>query len=145
MALALSKHDIEKIAWFKEFDEKGRLFEELQTNWNFTVGDVLIRYLGHRFEGEEKQVDLISTACPVPRKYRVMHIDKFGLPWVKTLSMSGGMGATVNPLCNLWRDGHYEFVVDPEQVDSIILGYQYDPRDEYRKMRQRNTQYGKKK
>jgi hypothetical protein len=87
---------------------------------------------------------MVSDVCQVPKKYRVVFIDALGVPWVKQLSVRGGLGnrmyclATVDP-------GRYHYMVDPEQLEAILLGYKYDSRREYKQMRSQNPNYGRDK
>jgi hypothetical protein len=62
---------------------------------------------------------------------------------VKQLSVRGGLGNKMYCLMNYVNN--YRWEVDPEQVDAILLGYRYDPRAEYRRMRDENSEYGGKK
>jgi len=131
--------DIER---FKANSIIGRTLSEIKYVWKYTVGDVLIR---HKIETGSAEIDLISDACPVPKKFLIMHIDDLGIPWVKRLSVRGGLGTALANLTEIWGDGKYRFSVDPEQIDSILLGYAYDPLIEYRRFKNENPSYGKSK
>jgi hypothetical protein len=142
VAPILSSSDIKNIEAFKACHPIGRLLTEVKDVWKFSVGDTLVRYKMHEYP---RELDLVSDACPVPKKFRVMKIDDLGVPWVKQLSVRGGLGTQLTNLVEGWCNGRYRYAVDPEQIDSILLGYKYDPRIEYRKLRNENPSYGKTK
>ena len=135
----LKPDEVIEISRFAKEHPTGRLLSEMR-EWKFEVGDVLIRHVRNTDDGSTS-VDMVSDACQVPKKYRVVHIDALGIPWVKQLSVRGGLGsrmyciATVDP-------GRYHYTVDPEQVEAALLGYRYDARIEYRRMRSENPNYG---
>jgi hypothetical protein len=138
----LSPNDIKDIESFRIYHEIGLLLVEIKEAWKFTIGDVLVRY---KVISNDQEIDLVSDVCPVPKKFRVMYIDDLGIPWVKQLSVRGGLGTKLMNLVDAWGSGKYKYAVDPEQIDSILLGYKYDPRIEYRRMRKENETYGKTK
>ena len=131
--------DAKIIERFKTTHPVGMLLTAMK-HWNFQVNDVLIRY--SLAEGK-KNVDTVSDSCPVPKKYRVVHIDDIGMPWIKQLSVRGGMGERI--ICMAHVDPNlFHYTVDPEQLVAVILGHAYDPRAEYRRMRDNNPKYGSK-
>jgi len=138
----LSPNDLKEVEGFKIHHPTGRLLIQLREIWKYTIGDILVRYI---VDSRSETLDLVSGSCPVPRKFRVMHIDDLGIPWLKQLSVRGGLGTKLSPITEMWCDGRYRYCVDQEQLDSILLGYKYDPRVEYRKMREENKTYGKSK
>lgn len=130
----LKAKDAEDIKKFAENSPLAHTIKQYK-NWKFSVGDVLIRK-----SIRTNDIDRVSETCPVPRKFRVIHIDELGIPWVKQLSVRGGLG---NKLYNLMTYvQNFIWEVDPEQIDALILGYKYDPRAEYRRMRDENPEYG---
>jgi hypothetical protein len=140
VAPSLSPNDLKEIEAFKAHSPMGRLLVEMRDIWKFSVGDVLIR---HKMIEDSRDVDMVSDACPVPKKFRVMYIDDLGVPWIKQLSVRGGLGTKLTNLIEAWGSGRYRYSVDPEQIDSILLGYKYDPRIEYKRLRNENPEYGK--
>ncbi len=139
---SVTPSELQDIENFKQNHPTGRLLAELRNVWQFQVGDVLIR---HKVEGTSSDLDVVSDACPIPKKFRVMFIDELGMPWIKQLSVRGGLGSKLMAMADAWSNGKYRYSVDPELVDSILLGYKYDPRIEYKKMRDENPEYGKNK
>jgi len=136
----LKPKDIEDINKFHSQSPQSKMVKEY-LSWKFSVGDILIRS-SRDYDGEVT-IDSVSGSCPVPKKFRVLHIDDLGIPWVKQLSVRGGLGNKMYCLMNYVNN--YNWVVDPEQIDAIILGHKYDPRAEYRRMRDDNPKYGGKK
>jgi hypothetical protein len=127
-------NDIER---FKKEHPLGKFLTEYMT-WKFAIGDVILRY---RTDSDGAIVyDNVSETCQIVKKYRVVHVDSLGIPWVKQLRVRGGMGNKLYCIANMTG---WSFKVDPEQLDALILGYQYDPRIEYKKMRDQNPDYGK--
>jgi len=118
-----------------------KLIKEYDT-WNFEIGDVLVRYSLAADGG--KSIEYVGSSCQVPKKYKVLYIDDAGIPWTKQVSVRGGLGKKIRPLVNLADGYRYTMEVDPEQIDAIILGYKYDPRIEYKRMRDRDPEYGRK-
>lgn len=109
-------------------------------SWNFEVGDVLVRYAISA--DDNRSVEYVSSSCKVPKKYKIIYIDDAGIPWTKQVSVRGGLGKKVRPLTNIADGYRWTMAIDPEQIDAIILGYKYDPRIEYKKMRDREPGYG---
>jgi hypothetical protein len=142
VAPSLSPSDLKDIEAFKTHSLIGRLLVEMRDVWKYAIGDVLVRY---KMTENSKDLDLVSDVCPVPKKFRVMYIDDLGIPWIKQLSVRGGLGTKLINLTEAWCNGRYRYCVDQEQIDSILLGYKYDPRIEYRKLRNESPNYGKNK
>ena len=136
----LKQKDIEDIKKFHSHSPQSRMIKEF-LSWKFSVDDVLIRHTHNH--NSDRSVDIVSEVCPVPKKFRVLHIDELGIPWVKQLSVRGGLGNKMYCLMNYVNN--YKWEVDPEQVDALLLGYKYDPRTEYRRMRDDDPNYGGKK
>jgi hypothetical protein len=135
--LKLKPDEMKEVEHFAREHPLGKVLTEMK-HWKFAVGDVLVRFV--KEEGGTS-VDLVSEVCQVPKKYRVVLVDELGIPWVKQLSVRGGMGNKLYCLASV-DAGRYHYQVDPEQLEAILLGYRYDPRCEYRKMREANPEYG---
>lgn len=139
--MALKPNDLIEIQEFADNHPIGKILSEMR-NWHFSVGDVLVRT--KRMPDGAWIQDHVSETCPVPKKFRVIHIDELGIPWIRQLSVRGGMGTALTCLVNSNVE-LFKYKVDPEQLDSILLGIKYDPRSEYRRMRDSNPKYGGKK
>jgi hypothetical protein len=137
--LKLKPDEMTEISRFAKEHPTGRLLSEMR-DWKFNVGDVLIRTIKD-MHANTSAIDMVSDTCQVPKKYKVVYLDALGVPWLKQLSVRGGLGmrmyclATVDP-------GRYHYMVDPEQLEASLLGYRYDARVEYKKMRNDNPSYG---
>ena len=135
----LKPEDLAKVAEFMATDLNA-MFIKKYREWNFSVGDVLIQM---QSDSDKKlQVSNVSDKCPVPKKFQVIHIDELGFPWVRQISVSGGLGVAMYCLAN-YNVHLNKFVVDPRQTEAILLGHRYDPRLEYRHFRDRNPKYGR--
>ena len=139
--LKLKPDDTQEVEQFAKEHPTGKMLSEMK-NWKFAVGDVLIRFIKEPEGGTS--IDTVADTCLVPKKYRVMIIDDLGIPWVKQLSVRGGLGNKLYCLAQI-DAGKYHYQVDPEQLEAILLGYKYDPRVEYRRMREQNPEYGSTK
>lgn len=137
----LKPKDIEDIKKFHLQSPQSKIVKEY-LSWKFNIGDVLVR-TATTFNNNETIIDKVSESCPVPKKFRVLYIDELGIPWVKQLSVRGGLGNKMYCLMNYVNN--YSWKIDPEQIDAVLLGYKYDPRAEYRRMRNENSEYGGKK
>jgi hypothetical protein len=135
----LKPDELQEIERFKTHHPQGKMLAEY-LNWKFQIDDVLIRY--HVDSNGAKSLDMVSDDCQVPKKFRVVKIDDLGIPWVKQLSVRGGLGNKLYCLMNY--AGRFSWIVDPEQIDAMLLGYRYDPRIEYKRMRDGNPEYGGK-
>lgn len=136
--LKIKPEELKEIEHFANNHPTGRLLTEMKS-WNFQTGDVLIRHI--KASDGTRAVDVVSDSCPVPKKYRVIYIDSLGLPWIKQLSVRGGLGEKIYCLATVDAN-RYSYQVDPEQLEAILLGYKYDPRVEYKRMRTENPHYG---
>lgn len=131
-------------AFLKAGNRQSTLLREFVKWQGFGLNDVLIRYriTADFHTGKiQRDIDNVSNTCEVPKKFRIVYIDDIGVPWVKQLSVRGGLGNKLYCLAD-YSPGCYEFEVDPAYVDSILLGTSYDPRAEYRLMRKENPRYG---
>lgn len=141
MKYSLKPKDLSDIKNFLENSPHAKAIREYN-RWKFEVGDVIIRYT-KSYDGT-KSPDMVSQTCPVPKKYRVVYIDELNVPWVKQVLVRGGLGSKLFCLLN-YNNPNSTWELDPEQVDASLLGYKYDPRVEYKRMRTENPGYGGKK
>jgi len=145
MARSIELKDVDKEAVL-HYMTTSHLYKLIQefNSWNFEVGDVLVRYSYSTVGGRTKNIELVSSSCRVPKKYKIVYIDDAGIPWTKQVSVRGGYGKKIRPLTNISDGWSNTVAIDPEQIDAILLGYKYDPRSEYKKMRNGDPEYGKK-
>lgn len=137
--LRLKPEELKDVEKFAKEHQIGKLLSEIKT-WGFQVGDVLIRTT--KTSDGKSEVDTMNDASGVPKKFKVVFIDDLGIPWIKQLSVRGGLGNKMHCLATM--DVHrHSYKIDPEQLDAFLLGYKYDPRIEYKRMRTDNPNYGK--
>lgn len=137
--LRLKPEELKEVENFAKETQLGKLLTEMKT-WGFQVGDVLVRTT--RTHENKHEIDMMNDASGVPKKFKVVFIDDLGIPWIKQLSVRGGLGNKMYCLANM--DAHrHNYKIDPEQLDAFLLGYKYDPRIEYKRMRSDNPNYGK--
>jgi hypothetical protein len=137
--LRLKPEELKCVENFAKEHPMGRLLSEMKT-WGFQVGDVLIRQI--KEADGSVSVDVLAGTDSVPKKYKVVFIDGLGVPWIKQLSVRGGLGNKLYCLADMVNT-KYSYKVDPEQLEAMLLGYKYDPRIEYKRMRNDNPTYGK--
>lgn len=134
----LKPNELTQVDRFAKSHDLGILLSEMK-HWGFQVGDTLVRHI--KMTGGSTKVDIISDTCPVPKKFRVVHIDELGIPWIKQLSVRGGLGKILYCMAQ-HNCRRYRYKVDPDQIEAVILGIKYDARREYRQMRDNNPSYG---
>lgn len=130
---SISERDLKAIMDFEKYDLIGSALRHVRDEWNFNVGDVLIK----RFKDSSGALSIETTSSSnnIPKKYRVVAIDTLGVPWVKQINMRGGLSKNLISLVHMFYNGKYEFSMDPEQQDAILLDYEYDPRLQYKLLR----------
>lgn len=135
----ISHKDMVEIEGFQKWHPYAELIRSIKS-WNFEVGEVLVKEI--KDHSGNAYIEDVSSMCKVPKKYKVVHIDELGIPWVKQISVRGGLGNKIFCLATAVSK-NISFKVDPEKLNSILLGYEYDPRIEYKMMRNDNPDYGK--
>lgn len=125
----------------KELD---KLFEDIQNVGKefagFKLGEV---YLEEEWdEWDPKKVWVNTNSMGFPIKYKVVHISKQGIPFLKQLNTNGKpTGRARLPvsdksvwLTNIVHAVHYgavkqtsRFILDPDALDSILLEHEYHP------------------
>jgi len=144
MKYKLKSQELQDVEKFLDTSPVAKLLREC-SNWDFSIGDVLVKFkLDH--DGN-KTIEHVSEICPIPKKFRIVHIVNVGntkIPWVKQVSVRGGLGNKLYCILN-YSQPSVRWEVDPEQIDATLLGYKYDPRLEYKNMRTENPGYGGKK
>lgn len=138
---SLKPKEISDIKRFVEHSGTAFLIREHKKWQSFKVGDVLIRTRAVLGDSDWR-VDVVSITCPVPKKFKIVHIDELGVPWIKQMSVRGGLGSKLYCLAESSQTLMYE--MDPEIITATILGDKYDPRAQYKSWRDNNPQYGGK-
>jgi hypothetical protein len=129
--------DIKTIERFHEHDYLALALKSIKEWKDIDIGEVLVQR-----DLSNKKLVQVSGTCKVPRKYKVVYKCELGIPWVKQISVRGGLGVKLYPLTH-FLPHRYIFEIDPEKIDSMLLGNKYDPRIEYKRMRDSDPEYGK--
>jgi len=133
MANNLKTQETKTVRLFLDNHPSAKMIQNYRQWLQLKENDVLVR---DRMDGA---VDMVSEQCSVPKKFKVIHIDELGFPWVKNINVRGGLGTK---LYNLSESPAFTYKVDPEQLDCLLLGGKYDPRAQYREWRKLNPKYG---
>lgn len=117
------------------------LLASIKRNREFKIDDYLIGF----FIGNSKP-QLIKSSAGVPFKYKVVHVDSNGIPYIKPLNKNGSPYGALIPTVDLdFNNDFYalstsvlnyiQYELDPDFVDHIILGAEesYDPSMKLRK------------
>jgi len=124
---ALSNADIVLIDNFNRHWEEA--FEAIERSKRYKLGDYLVLFLWN-YNGVKSQ-KVNSYGAPV--KYKVVHVTARSMPFIKQVDVKGKPIGQVFTIMGLDGDdyrGHaqkYEFELDPDFADSIILEDEYDP------------------
>ncbi|CAM6003916.1 unnamed protein product [Sphagnum balticum] len=99
------------------------------------VGDYLVLYLGDH----NGNMVIQKNSYGAPVKYKVVHSSKHGIPFIKRVSKKGTpVGKLFSCIGGLETDNFrspgqkFEFTLDPDFADSILLADEYDPANLHR-------------
>ena len=115
---------------------------------NFNVNDVLVKIVLQYDYTDKKHspvTEKISHASPVPKKYKCIYIDDYGIPYVKPLNVNGKEGISVINCANIDMD-RYWFEQDPDQVAHVILSENeegFDPLEAFKQNKEKREQIKK--
>lgn len=108
----------------------GRAIEALEKAKQLSVGDFLVLYTGD----DEKTLKLHMNSYGAPTKYKVVHSNQYGIPFIKKVNKKGTpIGPIMSCAGNLETDDYryagqyFEFRLDPDFADSLLLQEEYDP------------------
>lgn len=97
---------------------------------NFNVGDYVVKYTPHwdnwDDEGDYTKVkwkpEVISYLCPVPKKYMVVHVDEYQVPFVKLVGKNGKpTGRLICLASQTFISGKSFFKIDQDYADHCLL------------------------
>lgn len=131
----LSKTDAERIKRQQERNSV-HVFLRNKTKINFNVGDVLIRKTKEYYPSEKIRVETVSPSSNAPKKFVCIHVDQFGVPFVKHMKVNGDLVDDIINVATMDLDRCW-FEVDPEYVDGILLGNSVDPLQKFNDDRER--------
>jgi hypothetical protein len=137
--LKLNGKNLQEIEQFLAVNPKVEIIREYKALQGIEVGDVLVRY-SKRSGTTARTAEIVSNSCPITTKYQVVFLDSEGTIWLKQICVKGGLARNlINPLIHA---DSWHYAVDPRQLDSVLLGIEYDPRAEYKEFRKNNPGYG---
>jgi hypothetical protein len=124
----LSANDLETI---KEWNDSfGRAIEAIEKAKQLAIGDFLVLYVGNDIKSMKLQLN--SYGAPV--KYKVVHSTEHGIPFLKKVNKKGTpVGQIYSCTGGLDSDDYrysgqsFEFRLDPDFADAILLDDEYDP------------------
>lgn len=112
----------------------------IQNVGNFQENDILIKQTrGYCEHAEDYRwfTEEFSSSNSAPRKYKVVHVDDVGLPYIMKVSMKGELCGDMK--CIAGYDLNYtKFEYDPDFIDHQILadeGEDFDPQEVYKEKR----------
>ena len=137
--LKLNGKNLQEVEHFLAVNSKVEIIREYKALQGIDVGDVLVRY-SKRQGMISRTSEIVSKSCPISTKYQVVFMDAEGMIWLKQICVKGGLARNIiNPIAHA---DSWHYAVDPRQLDSILLGIEYDPRAEYKEFRKNNPNYG---
>lgn len=99
--------------------------------YDFKVGDYLIRKIRDmdmqgKLSSDWRTVK-VHPRSPINKKFVVVHVDEYGVPYVKHVKVDGKLGGILCLASNNFQMSRFE--PDPEQMEHIILDNQdeFDP------------------
>lgn len=108
--------------------------------YDFKVGDYLIRLIRDFYpNGQPKgdwRVVKISPKSPINKKFKVVYVDKYGVPYVKHIKVNGELGGIICMASMNFQQSKFE--PDPEHMDHIILdgGDNFEPLATYKESKE---------
>lgn len=105
---------------------------EYYSTHKFSVGDYLIKKKYDNYSNTWNTELFSNNYDDVYRKYKVVHIDQWGVAYIASIIYSGTLSKYAFPLSNV--DFSFErFELDPEYEIHILLGKEneYDPQAEW--------------
>ena len=108
-------------------------------NFKFEEGNFLIKKFRARNDSSEWvwKIELFNEKRSIPRKYKVIAVDEFGIPFIKKVMFNGRLHSKLIYMGN--QDSDYvKYEVDPDMQYHVILGEDestFDPQSTYRQLR----------
>ena len=110
-------------------------------NKNFKEGDFLIR-INAKWDWDSDnnkkwQIEPFSESNATPRKYKIVYVDEFGIPFLRRVLFNGLLANEMFCMTNFDLDW-VEFLIDPDSIDHILLSDDddvFDPLLAYRKVK----------
>lgn len=108
-------------------------------HFKFTEGDFLIKKQRQRNNNSQWTwvTEVFNQGRKIPRKYKVVAVDEFGIPFVRKVMFNGKLQTRLIYMGN--QDSDYvKYEVDPDMQYHVILGGEeetFDPQSTYRQLR----------
>lgn len=127
----MSKKNVLSTTDLIDIDQFDKVFntwlDDIEHCKKFKIGDYLIVYSRDGDRGRTLHIN--SYGAPV--KYKVVHQNRHGIPFIKTVNAKGepqgSIFCMVNDHPSLEIRNRLQFELDPDYADSIILEDEYDP------------------
>ncbi len=127
----LSKDDVEFINHQSRENQVHQYFDNIVPN-DYKVGDYLIRKImdtddwSYHTKGKWRTVK-VSPDSKANKKFKVVHIDQYGVPYCKHIKINGKLGGIICMASMNFAESRFE--PDPEHMDHIILDSdeEFDP------------------
>jgi hypothetical protein len=109
--------------------ELGRYLDTIKRAQQFKLDDYLVLRAG--YFGKQMEVKTNSYGAPI--KYKVVHVNQHGIPFVKRVNKSGVPIGRLSSCIGMTEDEYFSdslvfvFELDPDFADAILLQDPYDP------------------
>jgi hypothetical protein len=112
----------------KNEDTVGSLLSIIEHVRRFKIDDVLIAFYADRPIWMKQMPSQIVNSYGAPKKYKVIVVDTYGVPYVREINKSGNPSGKLIPMIKYQKGGDafsasltMRFEVDPDYTDAIIL------------------------
>ena len=128
--MKLPKEDLDFINNQSRENQVHQYFDNI-IPYDFKVGDYLIRKImitdRYLVPTGKWRVVKISPYSKANKKFQVVHVDKYGVPYCKHIKISGELGGIICMASMNFAESRFE--PDPEHMDHIILdsNEEFDP------------------
>lgn len=123
MQETLSQEELKRIKNLQNYSQ-AYYWLKVKEDSNFNLGDILVKMCvkkwGEDGEATSYEAESVSSKSNTPRKYKVVYIDQYSVPFAKCIKADGKLGkeliclAEINPQYNFFK-------VDPDYVEHTIL------------------------
>lgn len=123
----LNSEDLGVVHQFNEAYEA--ILTTVERAKQFKLDDYLVLYVGDH----TGHMQIQTNSYGAPAKYKVVHVTDLGIAFVKRTSKKGEPVGRLYSCCGTEADEYrnmnqrFEFVLDPDFADSLLLQDEYDP------------------
>ena len=122
-------------AFISEFDKQySAVIETLERAKQFKLGDYLVLYLSDA----NGNMGLKKNSYGAPVKYKVVFVNNYDIPFIKQVNKKGNPVGSISSCAGSRSDEYrhindrFEFALDPDYADAILLQDEYDPANLHR-------------